>query len=437
MKPLLTTIILAAGKGTRMHSKNPKWSNIIGGFNLLEHSVIKSKDINSNEIIGIFSENDVNNVKNLNLDIQTVVQHNPKGTAHAVLCAKEFVTNKTGVILILYCDTPLISKKALQEAVDSIAIGKNTVSLIGFTETKENSYGRLVTENSKLLDIIETKDNKNATDITLCNSGIVAVDAKVVWDLLEKVDDKNIYNEFYLTSIIKIANDLGYKCTYVTEDSSLAQGVNTKAELAKLENTFQNEKRKEFLNHGVTLIDPNTTFFSLDTKIGTDVVIYPFNIIQRGSVIHDNVTIESFSNIKNSVIKDGASIGPFARIRNNSVIGQNSVVGNFVEIQGATFADNVKAKHLSYIGDTKVNCNTNIGAGVITCNYSGYVKSHTTIGKNVFVGSNVSLVAPLTIEDGAFIGAGSVITKSVKKGSLALARSSQVEITNWSKKKQK
>lgn len=437
MTSLLTTIILAAGKGTRMQSNNPKWANIIAGFNLLEHSVMKAKDINSSEIIGVFSESEISTIKNLNLDIKIAVQHNPRGTAHAVLSAKDLVTNNTGVILIVYCDTPLISIKALKKAVDSISSGENVVSLIGFNETRENSYGRLVTDNNNLLDIIETKDNHNATNITLCNSGIVAVDAKVAWELLEKVDDKNIYNEYYLTSIVKIANDLGYKCTYVTEENYLAQGVNTKAELATLESTFQNEKRKEFLNQGVTLVDPSTTYFSLDTKIGKDVIIHPFNVLQRGSVVHDNVVIESFCNIKNSIIKNGATIGPFARIRNKSVVGENSIVGNFVELQGATLSANVKSKHLSYIGDTQINENTNIGAGVITCNYSGFSKNHTKIGKNVFVGSHVSLVAPLKIADGAFIGAGSVITKDVSKDSLALERSNQIEIKNWVKDKNK
>lgn len=437
MTSLLTTIILAAGKGTRMKSNNPKWANTIAGFNLLEHSVMKAKDINSTEIIGVFSESEISNIKNLNLDIKIAVQHNPRGTAHAVLSAKDLVTNNTGVILIVYCDTPLISTKALKKAVDSISSGENVVSLIGFNETRENSYGRLVADNNNLLDIIETKDNHNATNITLCNSGIVAVDAKVAWELLEKVDDKNIYNEYYLTSIVKIANDLGYQCTYVTEENYLSQGVNTKAELATLESTFQNEKRKEFLNQGVTLVDPSTTYFSLDTKIGKDVVIHPFNVLQRGTVVHDNVVIESFCNIKNSIIKNGATIGPFARIRNKSVVGENSIVGNFVELQGATLSANVKSKHLSYIGDTQINENTNIGAGVITCNYSGFSKNHTKIGKNVFVGSHVSLVAPLKIEDGAFIGAGSVITKDVSKDSLALERSNQIEIKNWVKDKNK
>lgn len=438
MKSLVTTIILAAGKGSRMLSTCSKWQHKLGGFNLLEHSIAKARAVKSNEIIAVLAPNDSSNVEVISYNIKLAIQKEAKGTADAVLAAKDLVDNKQGVILVLYCDNPLISTDALQKALNTITSGSAKVALIGFNETAPNSYGRLVTKGDSLLDIIETKNNQNATDITLCNSGIVAIDAKVAWDLLSKIDNNNIYNEYYLTSIVAVANKLGHKCTYVIEENSdLAQGVNTKGELAKLEQTFQEQKRKEFLEQGVTLVDPKTVYFSLDTEIGKNVVIHPYNVIGANVVIENDVIIESFSHIQESIIKKGAIIGPFARVRKDSIIGEQVSIGNFVEVQKSTLADNVKIKHLSYIGDSDVGEHSNIGAGVITCNFDGKNKYHTKIGKNSFVGSNVSLIAPINIEDNSFVGAGSVITKNIAEGSLALSRSKQIEIKDWAKKHNK
>lgn len=429
----LSTIILAAGRGTRLKSNFAKCMHKIGGFTMLEHCLVKARELGSEEIVCVFSQDGVPPESYLHgvPQAQVMIQREINGTASASLTAKPAISNTDGVVLVMYCDTPLISTQKLREAVEQVASGEYAVSLIGFQETDPNSYGRLVTQGDSLLDIIETKDNPNATDITLCNSGIVAVSAKLIWQLLESVDTNNIYGEYYLTSVVSLAVKAGYKCGYVTERKDLAQGVNSKAELARLEACFQQEKRAEFLKQGVQLIDPTSTYFSLDTKIASGVIVHPQVVFKPKVDIGQDVVIESFTVLEKCIIKEGSIVGPFARIKGHSVIGAHAIVGNFVELQHVELAAKVKIKHLAYVGDTHVGEGSNIGAGVVTCNFNGTSKFNTNIGSGCFVGSNVSLVAPVRIGDNSFVAAGSTIIKDVKPEALGIARSKQTEIPGW------
>lgn len=431
----LTTIILAAGKGSRLYSKIPKWQHKIANFTLLEHVLQKAYALKSQEIIGVFSTENEPNSKFLEKypDLQIAHQKIVNGTASAALAAEEHVKNSTGVVLIMYCDNPLISVNKLEEAVNKIAKGESDVVLLAFKEERENSYGRFIVEGEKLLGIIETKDRPGECDITLCNSGIVAVRADLIWDLLKTIDCDNIYGEYYLTSIIDSANKAGYMCTYVVEENELAQGVNTKLELSNLEATFQKNKRLEMLNDGVQLTDPGSIFFSLDSKVEPGVTINPHVVLKAGVHIKSYATVESFTHLERCVIEQHAVVGPFARIRGISSVGEGVVVGNFVEVQHSTLGAGSKVKHLAYVGDAEIGEHTNIGAGVVVCNYDGKTKHFTRVGERSFIGSNVSLISPIKLGKNSFIAAGSTITEDVSDNSLAIARAKQVEVKRGKK----
>lgn len=422
----LTVIILAAGVGSRMKSSIPKAMHILGGVPMIDHLLEKAKALNPSQIISVIGE-DMPELHNY-IITKSDVAHQTKrlGSAHAVYTTKYAHDLKSGVTLVLYADTPLVSKGSLVELANKVMSGDCEVCVLGFEKEEENSYGKLVIDGDILLSIVEHKDaTDEEKEILLCNSGVMAIKTEIIWDLLESVNNENSQQEYYLTDIIKIANDNKYRCSYVIDLEDNLHGANSKLELADLERSFQQSQRLKFLQSGVQLVDPDTVFFSMDTKIGKDVVIHPNVHILQKSEIKDGAVIYPFSTIEGSIVGEKCKVGPYARLRPQTILeGQNNV-GNFVEIKKSIIGKGTKVNHLSYIGDTKIGEKTNVGAGTITCNYDGKNKFNTVIGDNSFIGSNTALVAPVSVGNNSVIGAGSTITKSIGNNSLGISRAVQ------------
>jgi bifunctional UDP-N-acetylglucosamine pyrophosphorylase/glucosamine-1-phosphate N-acetyltransferase len=435
----LSIIILSAGKGTRMKSKMPKVLHKIAGREMIHLVIDEATKLNPRAISVVISEDLVTYQEKILEDhkgenIFFGLQELRQGTADAVKIGLSALPKITKKILVLYADTPLLTAISLEAVLHKI--DTSAVCVLGFHCKTSNAYGRLVLDHNKnLIKIVEAKDaNKNEENIVLCNSGVMALDGKRLCELLERIKNNNKNNEFYLTDIVEIANLEGLKADFVLAKKDEVLGVNSRYELSLLEKIKQNILRKNMMNAGVTLIDPDSIHFSFDTKISPDTIIHPHVVFGVGVKIESDVEIKSFCHIEGADIASGSKIGPFARIRPDTKIFANSRIGNFVEIKKSTIKKGAKINHLSYIGDSEIGCESNIGAGVITCNYDGYEKHKTKIGKNVFVGSNSSLIAPLKIENNSIIGAGSIITKDVMESELAVSRALQKNIKNGAKK---
>ncbi len=435
----LSIIILAAGKGTRMKSDLPKVMHKVAGREMLNMVINEAEILNPKNITIVVSEEMKNFEEKIfsshpQTKISFILQKERKGTAHAVQTAVSEIKNLGEKVLILYGDTPLITHHTLKKMVEKLE--DFSLCILAFDDEEENAYGRLVVDVKGHVErIVEFKDaNDEERKIALCNSGVMAVDGKKIAALLSQVKNNNAVGEFYLTDIVAIAGETGLKRSFIKTEMFEVLGVNSRVELARIEEIKQTQIRIKMMNLGVTLIDPKSTHFSCDTKISHDVVIHPNVFFGPEVVIEKNVEIKSFSHIEGAEIAAGAIVGPFARIRPGTKIAENVRIGNFVEIKKSEIKRGAKVNHLSYIGDSEIGEESNIGAGTITCNYDGYSKFKTTIGKNVFVGSNTALIAPVKIEDGAVIGAGSVITENVDQDELAISRAKQTNIVAGGKK---
>jgi bifunctional UDP-N-acetylglucosamine pyrophosphorylase/glucosamine-1-phosphate N-acetyltransferase len=358
------------------------------------------------------------------------VQAERKGTGHAVLAAKAALAGFQGTILILYADAPLMSAATIEAMLESRRAKKPpAVTVLGFRPDDAGAYGRLVTKGRELLAIVEAKDASPAQRrIGLVNTGAMAVEAKHLWPLLERVKPNNAKHEYYLTDIVALARKARLRAAFVEAEGDDVLGINSRGELAVAEGVVQRRLRRAAMEAGVTMIDPKSVFLSWDTKLGRDVTVGPFVVFGPGVTVEDGAEIRAFSHLEGAHVGPRALIGPYARLRPGARIGAEAHIGNFVEIKQAVIEDGAKANHLSYIGDARVGAKANIGAGTITCNYDGFNKSFTDIGANTFIGTNTALVAPVTVGDGAVIGAGSVITHDVPAGALSLERSQQVDI---------
>ena len=434
-------LILAAGKGTRMKSIKPKVLHEVAGKPIISHIIDKILSIRNNIsidrisiVLGKESREIKFYIENNYKDIDIIIQNNQLGTADAVLAAESTFKNYKGKLIILCGDTPLITSKLL---LDLRKLSKNfRLGLSGFKAKNPKGYGRIVLNNvNQVSTIIEENDaNNSQKKIDLCNSGMYVADTKLLYSLLSKVKFNSKNKEMYLTDIIYIANkdNIEIGITYNKEFESL--GVNDRKGLAMAEKEMQNILREKAMKKGVTLISPETVFFSIDTKISKDVYIGPNVVFGPGVTIGEGVRIEAFCHLEGVTIKKNCTIGPFARLRPGTILEESSKIGNFVEVKKSKIKKGAKVNHLSYVGDSDIGSNVNIGAGVITCNYDGINKNKTTIGNNSFVGSNVSLVAPLKVGSNALIGAGSVITKDVSNNTLAVERNKQVTIKKRNKK---
>lgn len=433
----LSVVILAAGKGTRIKSNLPKTLHKIASYSMLELVIEKAKSLSAQNICVVispemtqFTSEIIKNHPEVKLEF--AIQEERLGTAHGVKIALENMSKINQNLIVLYGDTPLIHQETLQNMIASLK--NNALCILGFDCFEENKYGRLVTENAALKRIVEFKDASfEERKITLCNSGVVAVNHANILKLINKIGNNNAAQEYYLTDIVEIVKNENLDATFIKAEEKEVLGVNSRVELARAESLKQDELRQYFLENGVTLIDPKTVYFAADTKIENDVIIHPNVVIGKNVIIKTGVEIKSFSHLEGVIIEEGASIGPFARIRPQTKIGKNAKIGNFVEIKKSDIKNDVKIGHLSYIGDSEIGGNSNIGAGTITCNYDGYHKSKTIIGENVFVGSNSALIAPIEIKNNSLIAAGSVITKDVQEDDLAVARGRQINIKDGGK----
>jgi len=298
--------------------------------------------------------------------------------------------------------------------------------VVGFRPADPTGYGRLLTQNGRVTAIREHKDaSDQERKIGLCNSGIIGFRADTLRSVIERIGNSNAKGEYYLTDAVELAAADGRRIDYIEADADELVGVDDRPKRARAEATFQQFRRAEFMKAGVTLRDPDSVWFSYDTEIGRDVTIFPNVVFGPGVKIADNVEIRPFCDIEDAVIGAGASIGPFARIRGGAELGPDVHLGNFVEVKKSKLGAGTKAGHLSYLGDSEIGSKTNIGAGTITCNYDGVNKDKTVIGDGVFIGSHASLVAPVTIGNGAYTASGSVITQDVPPDALALGRSRQ------------
>ncbi len=427
-------IVLAAGEGTRMRSALPKVLHAIAGRSLLAHvlaAVAETKVASAAVVVGQHQEAVAAEAERVLPGAQCFVQQKRRGTAHAVLAARSAIERRPDDILIVYGDTPLIRAETLKKLRAPLAAGA-AVAVLGFRPAEPGGYGRLVVHDNKLVAIREEADaSENEKAIGLCNGGIMALAGAGALAILDRIGDRNHKREYYLTDAVEIARAMGLGAVAVEAEEDDVRGINTKAQLAEAEAVMQQRLRKAALDAGVTLVAPETVFLSADTTFGKDVVIEPYVVFGEKVTVEDGAVIHSFSHLAGAHVGKKCSVGPFARLRRGTRLGEGARIGNFVEVKESAIAAGAKANHLSYIGDASVGANANIGAGTITCNYDGSAKHRTTIGKDAFIGSNSSLVAPVEVGDGAYVGSGSVITGDVPADALALARARQVVKQNW------
>lgn len=430
-------IVLAAGEGTRMRSTLPKVLHAVAGRTLLAHVLTALKEAGGTQaavVVGPGREDVAAEAKRIVPNAQTFVQAERRGTAHAVLAAKEAIQKGADDILMLVGDAPLIRAETLVRLRGALIDGA-AVAVLGFRPADPKGYGRLVMQGNELVAIVEEADATDAQRaITLCNSGLIAMAGKHALAVLEKIGNANSKKEFYLTDAVAVARDMALKAVAIEVSEDEVSGINTKAQLAAAEAVTQQRLRAAAMDAGVTLIAPETVHLSTDTKLGKDVTVEPYVVFGTGVTVEDGATIRSFSHLQGAHVGKGAIVGPYARLRPGAKLEENVHIGNFVEVKEAVIEAGAKANHLAYIGDARVGAAANIGAGTITCNYDGAAKHRTDIGKGAFIGSNSSLVAPVKIGDGAYTGSGSVITQDVPAGSLALGRAQQVVKEGWAER---
>jgi bifunctional UDP-N-acetylglucosamine pyrophosphorylase/glucosamine-1-phosphate N-acetyltransferase len=435
MKRARAAVILAAGHGTRMKSGLSKVLHPVGGRPMLDWSLELARSLGCNKIVVVVGTHNpdakVRAEAALGSDT-TVLQDPPQGTAHAVNCAKDALAGFDGDVIVLYADTPLISTHTAMGVFEALEKGAS-VAVLGFEAADPSGYGRLIVGNDGGLDaIIEAKEASPAQlAVTLCNSGVLAAPASVLFALLSEVKNDNLKGEFYLTDVVGLARARGLSAAVSRGREDEMLGVNSRAELAQAEAQFQYRARTQAMVDGVTLIAPETVFCAYDTKIANDVIIEPNVVFGPEVVVETGARVRAFSHLEGCIVRTGASIGPFARIRPGSDIGENAFIGNFVEVKNTAMAKGAKASHLTYLGDATVGAHANIGAGTVTCNYDGFFKYQTVIGEGAFIGSDTMLVAPVSIGDGAMTGSGSTITKDVPAGALAVERTELVIKEGW------
>jgi bifunctional UDP-N-acetylglucosamine pyrophosphorylase/glucosamine-1-phosphate N-acetyltransferase len=426
-QPALAVIVLAAGQGTRMKSALPKVLHPIAGRPMLGHVLNATKALNPSRILVVTAPG-LEEVDRLTAEWggEPVLQQRQLGTAHAVLQAEPALKGFDGTVVVLFGDTPLLTAETIRRLVEAVEDEK-IIAALGFRAAHPKGYGRMIIDNGTLTRIVEEKDaTPEERKIDLCFAGMLAARAPGVFRLLHEIDNRNAQGEYYLTDIIAIARRQQMRCQVVEGAEAEMLGVNSRSQLAEAETVFQNRRRTELMDSGVGLIAPETVFVSADTVVEPDARIGPFAVIGPGVTIRRGAVILPFCHIEGATIAKGAIVGPFARLRPGAVLDASVHVGNFVEIKNAHLETGVKANHLTYIGDARVGERSNIGAGTITCNYDGENKHVTDIGAGVFVGSDTTLVAPVKVGDGAYIGAGSTITNDVEADALAIGRGHQV-----------
>lgn len=431
-------VILAAGRGERMKSPTPKVLHKIAGRAMLDMAIDTAEALGCDPIIVVVGDHSpavqAHVSKRLG-DGAIALQSPPLGTGHAVLAAKSALLDFDGDVLVTYADVPLLTAEAIAPMLELRSAGAD-VAVLGFEAVVPGAYGRLIIANGALTAIVEAKDaTPGQLAITACNSGVVAADQALLFDLLSKVTNDNAKGEYYLTDIVGLANAEGATVKATFADEAVVAGVNSQAELAVAEVAWQTARRAALMTAGVTMVAPHTAHLAWDTNIAPGVIVEQYVVFGAGVSVETGAVIRAFSHLEGAKVGEGALIGPYARLRPGADIGAAAHIGNFVEVKKVKVGVGAKANHLSYLGDAQIGANVNVGAGTITCNFDGVNKHATRIEDDVFIGSNSALVAPVTIGEGATIGAGSTITEDVPAGELGVARGKQANIAGWQRPK--
>ena len=426
MKSPIAAVVLAAGAGTRMKSSLPKVLHQIAGKAMVHHVLDSVARLSPVRVVGIVAPG-ADRVAAAFAPHPTAIQHKAQGTGDATRAALPALEGHAGPVLVVYADSPLLTTESLDRLVQACHDAKAAVGVLGFRARDPSPYGRLIVSGGELEKIVESKDaNPEEKAIDFVNSGVMCLDGALIAELLHEIRNDNVKGEFYLTDAVGIARAKGHRAIAVAGIEEEFQGVNSRAELAVAERTFQNRLRAAAMAGGVTMADPDTVWLSADTQLSPDVTLGPNVRFGPGVTVASNVRINAFCDIEGARIAEGAIIGPFARIRPGSEVGEDAHVGNFVELKATRMGRGAKANHLAYLGDSDIGAASNIGAGTIFVNYDGYGKHRTEIGADAFIGSNSSLIAPVKIGEGANVTAGSVITEDVPGDALAFGRARQV-----------
>ena len=416
-----TAILLAAGFGTRMKSALPKALHRIAGQPMLAHLIDSCAGVFDRIVVVVGPGMDA--LAAVGAPHVTVVQQDRLGTAHAALQAAAYFGD--GDVAVLYADNPLIRPDTLRRLLD--ARREAGLTLLAMRPADPGRYGRIVMDGADVARIVEWTDATEAERaIPLCNAGVLCADARAFERWLHQVQPSP-EGEYYLTDCVALARAAGVRVAAVEAPEEELHGVNSRAELAGAEATVQRWLRNAAMAGGATLTAPDTVTFSVDTRLAPDTIVGPHVVFGPGVTVATGAEIKAFSHLEGADVGEGAVIGPYARLRPGTVVGAGAHVGNFVELKATTLGVGAKANHLSYLGDSAIGSGSNIGAGTITCNYDGYAKHRTTIGSGVFVGSSAVLVAPVSLGDGAFVAAGSVITRDVLPDAMAFGRATQTE----------
>jgi bifunctional UDP-N-acetylglucosamine pyrophosphorylase/glucosamine-1-phosphate N-acetyltransferase len=437
-QPRFAAIVLAAGEGTRMRSARPKVLHEIAGQPMVAHvlgALCPLAPAATVVVVAREAEAVARTVAASCPGCLIATQHPPRGTGDAVRAAGTVLAPRLAAdssiadVVVLFADTPLLQPETLSRLLAARREAGAAIAVAAMRPADPGPYGRLVGDGEGGVSrIVEARDaTPEEAAIGLVNGGIMAIDARLVFDLVDRVGNDNAKREFYLTDIVGIASADGRLCRAAELPAQELVGINTRAELAEAEAIMQQRLRARAMENGVTLVAPETVFLSADTRFGQDVVVEPNVVFGPGVSVGDNARIRAFSHLDGAEIGPGAIVGPYARLRPGAVLERDVHVGNFVEIKASRLGAGVKASHLSYLGDSEIGAGSNIGAGTITCNYDGFDKHATKIGAGAFIGSNTALVAPVSVGDGAIVAAGSVVTRDVPADALTIARGKQVD----------
>ena len=428
-------VILAAGKGSRLKSGVHKVLHNIAGRPIIEHLMAQVAILEPSRTIVIVGDEREQVEQQVSDRATCVVQEPQLGTGHAVAQAKDALSDFDGDVIMLLGDAPFITAVTMIEMLERLrAADEPAVVVLGFEPADALQYGRVITHADMTIEkMVEYKDANEAERATrLCNSGLMAARSNDLFDLLERVDNDNAQGEYYLPDIVNVAVKDGRTCAAVVADRpEEVLGINSRKELAAAERQFQDLRRDDALENGVTLKAPDTVFFSYDTELAEDVTIEPNVVFGPGVKVGRGARIRAFSHLEGAHVGEDCEVGPYARLRPGAVMEKGSKVGNFVEMKKATLGEGAKANHLTYLGDATIGAGANIGAGTITCNYDGYFKHKTMIGERAFIGSNSALIAPLKIGADAIVAAGSAVTRDVAPGELRMVRGEQLVKPGW------
>lgn len=427
-------VILAAGKGTRMKSGLHKVLHPIAGRAMLEHLMASVDEIGPSRTVVVAGHGREQIEAAVGARCAIALQEPQLGTGHAVQQAEAALAGFAGDVLVLYGDVPFVRAATMRRMLDRLHEDDAPASVVlAFRAADPAAYGRVISEDGRTVTkMVEFKDASEAEQaIDLCNSGMMAVRAADLFALLARIGNDNAASEYYLPDIVMTALGDGRASAFVETGEGEVQGINSRAELARAEAQWQDLKREEAMEAGVTLKAPETVFFSYDTRLAADVTVEPHVVFGPGVSVASGARIRAFSHLEGATVGENCEVGPYARLRPGAVLEAKAKVGNFVEVKAATLGEGAKANHLSYIGDAEVGAGANIGAGTITCNYDGYFKYKTVIGPRAFIGSNSALIAPVRIGADAIVAAGSAVSRDVADGELRMVRAEQLVKPGW------